>query len=373
MSASDRALLSEARIEGQLLHTLSRTETSQLGEELPQIPESRRKESRSEPVTVDQAASDTVLYLAYGSNLCDETFLGKRGIRPLRSLNVLVPDLRLTFDLPGLPYSEPCFANSARRYHKGSQFPTNDRQEAKHTVSSTSDKDYHKNHWKKGLVGVVYEVTKADYRTIIATEGGGSAYNDILINCYPLSNDQKELVPEVPTTTPFKTHTLFAPANPEEGLVKTKDAPLRRPDPAYAQASARYLKLITDGAKQRKLPFEYQRYLDDLRPYTITTQQQRIGMFVFMMLWTPFLTLVFSLSRMLADENGKAPAWVAWLSAAIFRSMWTSYDFMFKPIFGDGERTIEDDEGNDSTKAPLLSEKMTSSPRLTEKSIELPK
>ena len=127
------------------------------------------------PLDTDQLASlsrgaqekqKTVLYLAYGSNLCNETFLGKRAIRPLSQINVMVPSLRLTFDLPGIPYSEPCFANTALRSPD---------------ALDHDDDDYHKNRWHKGLIGVVYEVTLSDYAHIIATEGGGSSYKDILV------------------------------------------------------------------------------------------------------------------------------------------------------------------------------------------------
>jgi hypothetical protein len=48
----------------------------------------------------------TILYLAYGSNLSSETFRKTRGIVPISQVNVLVPGLTLTFDLPGLPYLE---------------------------------------------------------------------------------------------------------------------------------------------------------------------------------------------------------------------------------------------------------------------------
>lgn len=50
----------------------------------------------------------TILYLAYGSNLAAETFLVKRAIRPMSQVNVVVPELVMTFDLAGLPYVEPC-------------------------------------------------------------------------------------------------------------------------------------------------------------------------------------------------------------------------------------------------------------------------
>ncbi|RAR01823.1 adenosine deaminase [Stemphylium lycopersici] len=237
----------------------------------------------------------TVLYLAYGSNLCNETFRGVRGIRPISQINVLVPSLRLTFDLPGIPYKEPCFANTALR--------------------TPDAEDYHKGRWHKGLVGVVYEVTLSDYAHIIATEGGGSAYDDILVDCYVLP--PTDTVPSTPSWKPFKAHTLFAPLVDKDNQLRTTDRVVR-PDPEYAQPSARYLKLITDGAAECNLPAEYQEYLGDIRTYTITSKKQEIGKAIFLAIWMPFILLIFTLSRKLQDKRGRSPAWLAKLSAMVF-------------------------------------------------------
>jgi hypothetical protein len=270
---------------------------------------------------IDAAAEKgkTVLYLAYGSNLCNETFREKRGIRPLSQVNVLVPSLRLTFDLPGVPYYEPCFGNSALR------------------VASEEEEGegYHKDRWQKGMVGCVYEVTLTDYAHIIATEGGGASYQDILVDCYPLASDT-ETVPERPTSLPFKAHTLFAPL--------TKETRLSRPDPSYAQPSARYLKLITDGAAELGLPMEYQMYLNEIRPYTITSTRQMMGQKLVLGVWWPIIFAFFAISTRLQDKNGKAPKWVGVLMGWLFMGMWTSYDRVWKNVFGDGERTEGDDE-----------------------------
>jgi hypothetical protein len=273
----------------------------------------------SQPSVVQEKAK-TVLYLAYGSNLCNETFRGVRGIRPLSQVNVLVPSLRLTFDLPGIPYKEPCFANTALR--------TPDAQ------------DYHKNRWHKGLVGVVYEVTLADYAHIIATEGGGSAYDDILVDCYVLP--PSNTVPSSPDSKPFKAHTLFAPILDSNNQVRTTDR-VSRPDPSYAQPSARYLRLITDGATECNLPAEYQDYLHDIRTYTITSKKQEMGKTIFLAIWYPILMLVFTLARQLQDKRGRSPAWLAKLSAMVFAGLWLSYDSVFRGLFGDGERTVGDE------------------------------
>lgn len=265
----------------------------------------------------------TVLYLAYGSNLCNETFRGVRGINPLSQVNVVVPSLRLTFDLAGIPYAEPCFANSARRIPNA-------------PILNPGEPSYHKDRWQKGLVGVVYEVTMSDYAHIIATEGGGASYHDILIDCHVLPF--ADAVPANPTTAPFKAHTLFAPTvRPDEA--RTADR-ISRPDPSYAQPSARYLKLITDGAVECELPTEYQEYLHNIRPYTITTRKQAAGKALFLAIWMPFILMIFAMSKRLQDDKGRAPKWFAKLTAMLFVGMWTSYDGVFKKMFGDGERTI---------------------------------
>lgn len=285
----------------------------------------------------------TFLYLAYGSNLCHETFQGRRGIKPLSWLGVVVPELRMTFDLPGVPYSEPCFANSALRKpaHPDNAPPASEKTLVTHHPSGT---DYHKDRWRKGMVGVVYEVTPSDYAHIIATEGGGSSYQDILIACHALSSADAT-VPSHPTSAPFKAHTLFAPAVPPDQ--PQRGGRFQRPDPAYAQPSARYLKLITDGADEHALPQEYKDYLRGIRPYRITTQRQRLGQFIFGMVWLPFVMLVFSLQRQYQDERGRSPKWLRTLMGALFTAVWFSYDDFFKGLFGDGERTQPASEDED--------------------------
>jgi hypothetical protein len=308
---------------------------------IPQIPRERLDASLNDhpldsihispsELSAAKEKGKTVLYLAYGSNLCAETFRGRRGIKPLGQVNVVVPELRLTFDLPGFPYTEPCFANSA--YRDPSQ----------PSPQSIHESDYHKDRWHKGMVGCVYEVSLTDYAHIIATEGGGSSYQDILVTCYPLS--ASDTVPTSPTTQPFKAHTLFAPpVDPSEGG-------WTRPDPSYAQPSARYLKLLTDGAVELSLPIEYQKYLLDIRPYTITTKKQAIGKATFSAVWMPFFVLFMWLQSKFQDDRGRAPKWLSALGGVLFVSVWRAYDTVWKPVFGDGERTIgqgalEDERG----------------------------
>ena len=313
---------------------------------LPCPSRQRQQESLHETpfdLSMDEPKPKTILYLAYGSNLCAETFLGKRGIRPISQTNVAVPALVMTFDLAGLPYTEPCFANTAYRDTQTPSTASEQKSESSPLLTQGKKPKYHKKRWLKPLVGVVYEVTPADFAHIIATEGGGASYHDILVDCHPLPAGS-ETVPMDPDTPTFKAHTLFSPAT-DPGSPPPKDGgSLRRPDPAYAQPSARYLKLIRDGAHEHSFPSEYVDYLNALRPYTMTSQKQALGRFIFMMMWWPILMALFTLGPVFRDKKGRSPPWLRTLVAAVFKGVWASYDGMFKGMFGDGERTQGDEE-----------------------------
>jgi hypothetical protein len=48
--------------------------------------------------------------------------------------------------------------------------------------------------------------------------------------------------------------------------------------------------------------------------------------------------------RLFADENGRVPRWMAVYMAVLFNLVWMAYDNVFKPVFGDGERTEKTDQ-----------------------------
>ena len=58
-----------------------------------------------------------------------------------------------------------------------------------------------------------------------------------------------------------------------------------------------------------------------------------------MMIWFPFIMLIFALSKRYADEDGRSPRWLSRFSEAVFRGVWANYDGWGYGIFGDGERT----------------------------------
>lgn len=287
-------------------------------------------------------STSTVFYLAYGSNLAAETFLRKRGIKPLSQMNVCVPSLRLTFDLPGIPYIEPCFANTAMR--DADKDSTSDLEKAT-ADPSLCRPPYHKDLWHKPLVGVLYGLTPKDFIHVIETEGGGAAYQDIIVHCYPLPAETST-VPLNPSGDFIRAHTLFAPWTPPSKRCHPRPSAGRvtRPDPSYAQPSRRYLKLITDGAAEHNLPAEYREYLAGIRSYKAQERKQRLGKLVFGAIWGPIVMFVFALSRIFAGKNGRIPAWLVNVQRKMFETAWRSYDLVFRRIFGDGERTEDETE-----------------------------
>ncbi|KAF2671421.1 hypothetical protein BT63DRAFT_363959, partial [Microthyrium microscopicum] len=232
-----------------------------------------------------------VLYLAYGSNLCAATFQGSRSIRPLSAVPVRVPDLTLTFTLPGIPYVEPCFANVVRR-------------------GSAS----------KELVGVVYEISRADYEHVIATEGPTYEVFEATCTTLPASTASSSS-----GAVTFLAHTLLAPPSPF------------RPSTYAPHPSLRYINLLRLGAAEHALPAAWQTYLAGLPHYEARTRGQRVGRVVFIVLWGPVMLTSLLVRRILPKAGQGA---MKWILAKVFGGMWWSYDWVFKPVFGEGERAI---------------------------------
>lgn len=318
--------------------------------------------------TETDSAQRTILYLAYGSNLAAKNFIERRGVKPLSQVNVLVPELRLTFDQPGFPYLEPCFATTEFRDPDGDDLVTGpggneeEYEEANKLLSTAATKTP----WRKPLVGVAYEVTPADYRGIIRTEGGGLAYRDVVVDCYPFPDDYTpdQPVPLHPEkyAKPFRAHSLlsFSTAlkviNYEDKrhtghsesveLLPGSEAPNKmwmkalRPQKGKSQPSERYKKLLVTGAAEHSLPDEWQEYLKSVQAYNITSVRQKIARFIVLTSMVPVEITVFFLIYSLADEKGHSPKWVGYLRRIVSVIVWFLYDYVLKPLFGDGEATI---------------------------------
>lgn len=300
--------------------------------------EKKRQSHESTPLLQHKEKEKTFYYLAYGSNLASSTFLGRRGIRPLSATNVLCPGQILVFDLDGIPYWEPCFANIREvsqderlTLHKRIATAGSPENVVKEYMSELDRLVANSNGevWKNALIGVVYEVTETDYATIIRTEGGGAGYKDVEVDCYVLPKvDEKGN--SGPVTT-IRAHTLRAP-------------PEKVNQNSTSQPSPRYLNLLVTGAKEHSLPPAYTSYLSSLHGYRRTTWRQKVGGFVFLAQWILPLAMLLNVKNLLSDKkSGKSPTWIQKWETGLFALMWTCYKWVYKPIWGNGQRTIGDD------------------------------
>jgi hypothetical protein len=115
--------------------------------------------------------SELVWYFAYGSNMSTEKFTGGRGIKPISSARVYIPNYILAMEVPGMPYSEPSYASIRRR--EDSNFET----------AASPD-----------VVGVAYLITAEQYRQVIASEGGQIAYRHIDLSAKPVGKDDEKRI-----------------------------------------------------------------------------------------------------------------------------------------------------------------------------------
>lgn len=220
----------------------------------------------------------------------------------------------MTFNLPGIAYLEPRFANVRL---------VTETPEATAQVPQGYRDGQEDNDPEPPLVGVVYEVTPTDFAVIIATEGGGATYHDVVVDCFPISSS-----PSLSSAEPLRAHTLLAPSS------KTRQG--------RAQPSARYLGLIAAGAAQHDFPLSYRNHIARYRPYQTSSVRQRIGRTLFTSLWIPIVFTVFGIARVAQGPGGRSPAWSAALGETLFTVMWWTYDRVFSHVFGDGESTVEE-------------------------------
>ena len=109
---------------------------------------------------------EVVWYFAYGSNMSTEKFSIGRGIQPIDTARVYLPEWKVEMSIPGVPYSEPAFSSLRK------------------AVAGDDEADQ-----IPDVIGVAYLVTPAQYSKIKASEGGGSAYADVALTAKPLTKD----------------------------------------------------------------------------------------------------------------------------------------------------------------------------------------
>jgi hypothetical protein len=165
-------------------------------------------------------AADSVWYFAYGSNLCAETFRGRRGITWTRAVTARVPGWRLVFDKPGIAMENEGYAN-LRPDPAGEVY------------------------------GVLYELTLAELHHVELTEG-------VLLGNYARIDVEAFLLAD--GAGPVRAVSLASPKQ-SPGILPT----------------ARYVALVVAGAEEHRLPAEWIATLRAVpaAPETDASRQQR--------------------------------------------------------------------------------------------------
>ncbi|PSN67000.1 hypothetical protein BS50DRAFT_634441 [Corynespora cassiicola Philippines] len=238
------------------------------------------------------AANTAVWYFAYGSNMSRSKFTGSRGIRPIQVARARIPGWTLTTEIPGTPYSEPAYTSIR-------------------PITGTDDAK------TREVIGVAYLITAEQYVHLVASEGGGIAYADIAVPAVPVMDEDSRMTGE-------------------KFVVRTLGTILRR-DPG-ASPSARYMKLLTDGAADAKLPDEYRQYLHSIRKYEPPQNLKcKIGAMLFLAFWHPVMLLVEKMALGSLGPDGNAPAGVGQVVRFVVYLMWAWHDCVHAPIWGRGD------------------------------------
>lgn len=234
---------------------------------------------------------EKVWYFGFGSNM-KSCVMRSRGIELLDIKAVRVPNYVLTFDVFGLPYSEPAMASIAK-------YVIDD--EYKQSLPNPPD-----------VHGLAYLLSRSDLQRLIGSEGGGVAYKEITVTGVPLSDDSKHI----------SMCTLIAKYP-------------RRPN---AAPSRRYLTLLREGAEEHGLPQKYREYLENLPHFTPgTTWLNQLGATTFL---GPGKRIVRTLAKRVkqaTNTNGECLTWYGALIYYVYTSMWLWHDYVHAPIFGRGD------------------------------------
>ena len=126
--------------------------------------------------------AQNVWYIAYGSNMSAEKFQKVRGIKPLETASVRLPGWELTLEIPGMPYIEPAYASIRPRRHRRICLPASESM----ALLLNQEKDLKR--YEDGVVveGCAYLITPDQWIKVIASEGGGIAYNDVDVTAHIL-------------------------------------------------------------------------------------------------------------------------------------------------------------------------------------------
>lgn len=212
-----------------------------------------------EPIpSVGKEDKATVWVFAFGSNMDPSVLEGRRMIKPAESVAAVLPEMKLTFNQPGLPYREPGFA----------------------TLEPIQDKEK-----ETPVHGVVHRMTEEQWAYYKETEGaaGKSDVGYGVVEATVETYDGRKLTAFTLVTQP---KTL--------SLLKGKQA----------FPSKRYINILRTGARTHNLDPKYREFLDSVSHWEPSHIGGRIGSFLMGFISFGLLFPFFFLTRLYRKLNG---------------------------------------------------------------------
>ncbi|KAH8723137.1 hypothetical protein GQ44DRAFT_685895 [Phaeosphaeriaceae sp. PMI808] len=244
--------------------------------------------------------TDRVCYFAYGSNM-KSIVMEKRGMKPFAIKRLVVYSHVLTFDIFGVPYSEPAMASIAER----------------ETVTDSGQG----RESPPAVHGVGYVLSVRDFEKLLISEGAGTAYLEVELEAHVLASSAED-----------------ACGRDGHDAIPVRTLVGRYPFRPNALPSERYLRLLIDGAEEHKLPKSYQTYLAELPSYTKKlSRMESLGARLFLGFWMPII--VWTMTRIKTGAHSARPArsshsgLMVWL---LFNAVWLHYDLFHCWIWGHG-------------------------------------
>ena len=138
---------------------------------------------------IETLGDEPMWYLGYGSNM-KASSMNDRNITPVATKVVNVPTHYVTFDIFGIPYSEPCYASIE-------EFPDGGNGGLQVIHGKTCFQ-------VPSICGIAHLLTPSDFHRLLITEGSGVVYDIVQVEAFVLDERRQN------TGEKFTAYTLKA-------------------------------------------------------------------------------------------------------------------------------------------------------------------
>jgi hypothetical protein len=179
-----------------------------------------KKQDLTTPLLPGKQTSTPRWYFAYGSNM-KASSMTDRKITPLAAQAVQVPGFYLTFDVFGIPFSEPSYASIEA-------FPEEALQETVELLCINGNRRFD----VPPVCGIAYLLSPEDFHRLLVTEGSGVVYETIEAEAKSLA---------LPSTIPSDQDL------PKEDLLTVYTLKAKYPQRPNGTPSLRYMASISQS------------------------------------------------------------------------------------------------------------------------------